>query len=289
MLRWAVVGLSVLTVVGLAAVAVGTSWRLGPTAEPVEEPTVVSATAGRDEAAPAGPGASWPDAESTGPTSGDLTPLGDLDITEDGAVVEGAEIGCLDVLADDVTVRDSVIRCGRGTWAVLADGTGLVLEDVEVDGLGSAGNCIASGRYTLLRVELHSCVDGARANGDVVIRDSFIHSLVREPDSHNDAIQTTRGSDIEIVGNTLLAYTDGDPMNAAYLAGSAQGPVDRVVVTDNYLNGGNYTLQIDPGITDGVYERNVFGRDHRYGAVAGVPDQITWRDNTYADTGETVE
>ncbi len=230
----------------------------------------------------------FPDADSTGPTSTNLRPYGDLRADEPGAVYEGLELGCVDVYADGVTIRDSVIRCGRDTYPVYNRAAGLRLVDVEIDGQGQASNCVAHSRYELIRAELYGCKDGARANGDVLIQDSYIHSLVRVPGGHHDVVQSTKGSNITLRGNTLIAETNGRNMNAAYMAGSAQGPLDRVYFIGNYVVGGNFTLQIDPGIRDGSYRDNVFGRGAQFGPVRSVPDSIEWENNTWEDTGALI-
>lgn len=236
--------------------------------------------------------AAYPGPDTTGPVSSELREVGDIDVDEAGTVLEGLSIGCLDVNADDVVVRDSVIRCDRDTWAVHARGARLLLQDVEVDGMGVADICIAHDGFTLERADVHNCSDGVRANGEVVIVDSWIHDLARTPGSHNDSIQTTQGRNIRIEGNTLEPYradTD-DPMNAAYILKEDQGDIDDVVFSGNYVNGGNFTLfVIGEGMENVSVTDNVFGRDHRYGPLRIDATGIDVRGNVYADNGEPVD
>lgn len=247
------------------------------------------------DGAGAGPGVpvgGFPGAGSTGVPDGvQLRKVGRMTVTQNGAVLDGLDMECLDVRADDVVVRNSRITCDRDTSAVLNDGERLVIEDAEIDGGGKASVCVAHSRFTLRRVDVSNCADGIRANGDVVVEASFVHSLARQSGSHNDAIQTTKGRNIRIVGNTLLPYdpASDDPMNAAYILKEDQGDISDVVFRGNYVNGGNYTLYIvGSGMTNLDYAHNRFGRDHRYGPVSGDLDGVRWTDNLYADNGRAV-
>lgn len=235
----------------------------------------------------------FPSLATTGvPTGVQLRQIDRLEL-RDGDIVEGVHLrGCLTVAADDVTLRNSIVECtNAGGGVIKVRGANFTLEDSEVDGLGDAGSCVGSGGYTLRRVEMRNCSDGARANTDVMIVESLIHQLARQEGSHNDAIQTTQGTRITIENNTLLAYdprTD-DPFNAAYIFGPATGEVGDVVFRDNYVDGGNHTVVTG---TAGSVEvtGNRFGRNHRYGPVNGPHDPLAvWEDNRYADDGEPVD
>lgn len=241
----------------------------------------------------------WPDAKTTGVPAGTaLTASGSLSLDTDGQVVSGLDItGCVEVKARNVTIRQSKITCGSGTYAVRVtdDATGLVLEDVEIDGSGKTSTAVCCGNYTIRRANIHNTIDGPRLGSNTTIVDSWIHDLSRGSGSHNDAMQTTGGQNIVVRHNRLDAYNANtkDPFNAAIMVGSTTSPeVRNLLVEDNYCNGGNYTIGVRPDLkaVDVVFRNNVFGRDHRFGAVArwGHPG-ITWeRTNVYADTGRPV-
>lgn len=223
------------------------------------------------------PGASFPDETSTGvPRETTLTPSEALDIRLAGSVISGLDIdGCVDVEADNVTIRSSRITCARPTTAVrLFDGNrGLTLEDVEINGSGVVSAAVGFSNYTLLRVDIHDVIDGPRLGTNTTIQDSYVHRLVRAEGSHNDAVQITGGSDILIRHNRLEAYDDttADLFNAAIMIGSSSAPVANVLIEDNYLDGGNYTVNFHPDLTaTGIVGRNnVFGPHFRYGSLAG--------------------
>ncbi|HEY0870039.1 MAG TPA: hypothetical protein VGD55_06555, partial [Acidothermaceae bacterium] len=63
----------------------------------------------------------WPTAATTGvPASAPpLQPMGQLVVTKNGATYTGLEInGCVDIMANDVTISQSVIHCNRAAPAV---------------------------------------------------------------------------------------------------------------------------------------------------------------------------
>jgi len=281
---------------GDPAAAVAAAAATPAAALPSVTPAVPKPPPARLAAGPAVPviiGGDFPDSSTTGVPDGiTLRPVGKVVVTEPGTTLNGLLIDCLDVKADNVTVVNSRIECGRDTYAVSNEGTNLVIRDSEVDGLGKGSTCVVHSRYTLERVDVTGCSDGLRANGDVVVRASLVHDLTRQPGSHNDTIQTTKGSNIVITGNTLLPYNSAtdDPMNAGYILKEDQGPISNVTFVGNFVNGGNFSLYIigTQDMSGLVFTDNTFGRDFRYGVVGGVPDAVEWRNNVFLDSGQPV-
>lgn len=242
-----------------------------------------------------GPGAGFPDASTTGvPAGSALRPSGSVTVTDDGAVLENLHItGTVRVNASDVTIRNSLIdNTGRYPIQIGAGARNLLVEDSTIDGNGQASVAILAGEYTLRRVDVFAVQDGPRIGGDnVVIEDSWIHHLHRVPGGHHDAIQVhPRGTNIVIRHNRIEAYNPdtGDPMNAAIQIGSlSAGPMIGLVVEDNYMNGGNYTVNsVKSSNHPSRYRRNHFGRDFRYGVLSSGPG-VQWEGtNVFHDTGE---
>lgn len=272
--RAATVGVAVLTAAALAggAVLLIGSWADGRSpAEPTPRPAV--------------PDGAFPSAETTGvPPGVDLRGSGELEIRRDGTVIDGLDIdGCVDVLADDVTIRRSRITCARPTTAIrLHDGhRGLTIEDVEIDGRGVVSTAVGFSHYTLLRVDIHDVIDGPRMGDGTTMEDSYVHDLVRAEGSHNDALQITGGTGIVVRGNTLEAYSErtGDTFNAAIMIGSTSAEVRDLLIEDNYLDGGNYTVNFRDDLVGAniVGRNNTFGPHHRYGPLArGDLAAVTW-------------
>ena len=195
-----------------------------------------------------------PGPDNTGVPAGvTLRPSGDLVVTEAGAVVDGLDVeGCVQVLASDVTIQNTRIRCSDPETAnvvQVGDGvTGLLVQDTEIDGLGQADIGVGWNDYTLRRVEVHGTNDGVRLGDDVLVERSWIHDMVRQGELHPDCVQATQGSDITVRGNTLDVHARdaGDLNNAAVMLGSETGSrvLERVLVEGNWLNGGNYTVNV---------------------------------------------
>jgi hypothetical protein len=275
-----------LTLVVVAACGGPTSVSVGP-----------SATSNNNDPVPGG---GFPGAENTGVPDGVTLKESDgLRISANGAVISDLDIeGCVVVDADDVTIRNTRIRCSDPASAnavQVADGaTGLVIEDSEIDGLGGAQIGVGWNNYTLRRVEIHGTADGVRLGSNSVIEDSWIHDLKRQGELHGDAVQSTSGGDILVRHNTLDSVTtdNHDLNNSAIMLGTETGAqlLAEARFEGNYLNGGNYTVNIrgDANIRDVVFIDNVFGPDHRFGPVRA-PRGIDFGSDVLQSTGQAVE
>jgi hypothetical protein len=210
--------------------------------------------------APTGAGESaFPGPDTTGvPADVELEPSGDVTVTEDGAVVDGLDIdGCVVIAADDVTISNSRITCTDSpkARAVRTDETreGLTITDTEVDGGGVTDIGIDVSNVTITRVNVHGVNDGIRLGSNITVEDSWVHDLVRQGELHPDAIQGISAQDIVIRGNALdpRDLDAGDLGNAAIMLGSEAGTKlsRNVVIEDNLLNGGNYSINIRADIT----------------------------------------
>ncbi|MCZ2817365.1 hypothetical protein [Modestobacter sp. VKM Ac-2984] len=231
-----------------------------------------------------------PGALTTGVPDGTvLTPSGTIWITTPGAVVSNLDIdGCVFVLADNVTIRNSRIRCATPTYNRVIDVAkgkkGLVVEDVEIDGLGQADIGIGWGNYTLRRVDIHGTCDGARVSFNVLIEDSWIHDLVRQGTLHCDAVQSTEGGNITVRRNNLdpTNTASGDFNNAAVMLGTETGSqrLDGALFEGNWFGGGNYSVNVrgDAVLTDITFRKNVYLDEARYG-VALSPASVLFEDN----------
>jgi len=242
--------------------------------------------------------ASFPGPDNTGVPAGTrLKPSGSLKLDRDGMVVSGLDIdGCVTVTARNVVIRKSRITCDSN-YSIRTDGAeNLLVEDVEIDGMGQNSAAVCCGDYTLRRVDISNVIDGPRLGSNVVVEDSWIHHLKRQPGSHNDTLQTTGASNIVVRHNSLEAYNPvtRDPFNACLMIGSTTAPkVENLLFEENYCNGGNYSIGVRPDLnaTNIRLRGNVFGRNYRYGVIAR-PDQrgITWdrTTNIFADTRRPV-
>ena len=230
----------------------------------------------------------FPDATNTGvPTGAHLKRSGSITVTKRGAIIDGRDLhGSITVLADDVTIRNT--RITSGSYYPIRygekDNTGLLVEDTEI--IGTSPNVtsgIAFAHYTALRVNVHGTADGLKVEDGVVVRDSFVHDLAFGTDTHNDGMQSTGGHDIEIVHNTVLAKGGV----SCLMFGGENGAPSNILVDDNLLNGGNYSIYLDPHGEDRTIVNNHFGGDAVYG-VATMQGSYTAHGNLWDSTARLV-
>src|SRR5690606_17108411 len=121
----------------------------------------------------------------------------------------------------------------------------------------------------------------------------FIHHLVQVGDNHTDALQAVSGKkNIVIRGNNIQVWNPDRQMygNAAFQFGEEDGPVRDCLVEDNYMNGGNYTINGGGGGTTGAactFIDNRFGTDHRYGLKANLGPNVVWAATNAYDDGSS--
>ncbi|WP_329104703.1 hypothetical protein OG792_30510 [Micromonospora sp. NBC_01699] len=263
---------------------------LGPE-DPLPSPTRTPTTT------PPTPLSYWPGPTTTGvPIGTVLTSSGSLDVRQDGQVITNLNIvGCVTVRANNVVIRKSRITCNSPTFSIRVYDTAvnLLVEDVEINGTGRNSTSVCCGNYTLRRANVYNMVDGPRIGTKTTIVDSWIHDLSRVPNSHNDALQTTGGSNMLVKHNRLEPYkaSTNDPHNACIMIGSTTADAVRnLTFEDNYCNGGNYSIGVrdDLVASNIVIRNNKFGRNYRFGVIAR-PNQtgVLWdrATNVWFDNG----
>lgn len=227
-----------------------------------------SATGGSSTGGTGGDGC-WsnrPGPDNTGVPAGTvLTPSGSIQVTTDGAVIEGLDIqGEVQILADNVTIRRC--RITSGDYYPIRyfdnDNVGLLVEDTEIIGTSAdvtAG--ISFSNYTARRVNIHGTADGFKADENVLIEDSWVHDLGNYPDQHNDGVQSTHGLNVHIRHNTLEGAS-----NACVQTGDESGQTTDLVIECNWLSGGGYSLNLRGQNPTGTQVlRNRFTGDWGYG------------------------
>lgn len=223
------------------------------------------------------------------PTGTTLSSSAALTISKAGQIVSGLDVkGCVTVNAANVVIEKSRIT-GGCTNVIQNNSTGLIVRDSEIVGTGANTEAIGWTDYTLLRVNIHGTGDGARANGNVVIQDSWIHGLVSSSDSHNDGVQVTEGSNIRIVHN---AIENPNGQTSAVMIGADQGAISDIAVQNNLLNGGGYTLYAGGGpgitVTGNHFGKKFFPKCGYYGPVNISDSGVAFTGNVWDDTGAPV-
>ncbi len=268
-----------LKAVPIAAIAAAVLWfaTVRPDALPLIEPTTARTHAPpppRDESPSRAPRGDFPSRATTGVPAGTvLEPSDGITVTEDGTVIDRLDVsGRIAIRANNVTIKRSRISGGVPYQVRVYDGfTGTVVEDSEL--IGTSNGCsagISMSDYTARRVDVHGCKDGLKVGSNVTIVDSWIHDQRKFEGTHNDGIQCVGGRNIVIRGNRIEGPFRQS--TSATLFQTNIGPVDNVLVENNYLSGGGFTVYLtDKGNgngapTNAVVKNNTFERNsYQYG------------------------
>jgi len=221
--------------------------------------------------------AGFPNATNTGIagvglTVDDLTPVTAMTVTTEGAVVELLNIsGGIRVSAANVTVRKCYIT--GGLYGVdCRDGySGAVIEDCTITD-GGERKAICGRNMTVRRCDMSGYQDGVFHYSNTLIEDCWIHDLTIGELTHNDCIQTSSevggNYNFDIVHNSL--QTQYQDQTAAIIYQTHYGPLDDILIEDNFLSGGSYTVYC----TD---------RGNGWGVPTNVTMQYnTWEKDSYA-------
>ena len=276
-------------VVPVGATAPVTSpWNLAAVEVVPAEPGATSVVARTTDCVAAPHLCGFPDATNTGvPAGTHLKRSGSITVTKRGAIIDGRDVhGNITVLADDVTIRNT--RITSGSYYPIRygekDNTGLLVEDTEIIGTSPiVTSGIAFTHYTALRVNVHGTADGLKIEDGAVVKDSFVHDLAFGTDTHNDGMQSTGGHDIEIVHNTVLAKG----AVSCLMFGGENGAPSHILIDNNLLDGGNYSIYLDPHGADRTIVNNHFGKDAVYG-VARMQGSYSAHGNLWDSTARLV-
>lgn len=171
-----------------------------------------------------------------------------------GTVLDGVHIrGDLLITADDVTVRNSQID-----GSVNAEYSGVVYPFTISDStIGPHTGCITSpgvgvGEYTATRVHIRNHGDGFRVSGDnVLIQDSYVN-MCSNAGGHADGVQDyTGGTNVVVRHNTFDQRSAQDYTAPIFIQQSRE-----VIVEDNLLAGGTYTLRVKNTLNGAMTVRN---------------------------------
>ncbi|MDF1837550.1 MAG: hypothetical protein P1V35_06770 [Planctomycetota bacterium] len=227
-----------------------------------------------------------PGPHNTGPSNpGILQTVGGMTITQDGAVIENVRVyGAVNIEANNVTLRNFTIDAGGQPYCIRATAGkhGIVIEDGELINANSAH--IYGGGFEARRLNLHeSGGDGFKCTHDVLVEACWVHHIGTNPGAHADCNQTRAGSNFIFRGNNFDIPIDiGSPykQNACWIIQTGDGPIDNVLLEDNWMNGGNFTVYFEnklppagssrPNYGDPTNCRminNRFGRNYRYGVL----------------------
>jgi Domain of unknown function (DUF4082) len=214
-------------------------------------------------------------------------------ITTPGTVVDGYDVpGTLEIQTTGVIIRNSRIS-GTGDYGVFVRSGSLTIQDSTIKGFD---NSMTGDNYTATRVEVTAAnEDGFKIGDNVTIQDSWCHDLIVTPGAHSDCGQVQSGVRNVVIRGNWLDPTNPKANSALFLAPdlgpSSPGPL---LVENNTLGGGNYTLFCVDGnngqyfISNITIRNNRFLDDYRYGPMR-VNVAVTASGNVMAATGTAVE
>jgi hypothetical protein len=206
-------------------------------------------------------------------------------VSESGTVIENVHVhGDIEIVegATNVTIRNFRITTD-GYWGIfIREGSDIVIEDGEIDGLDGIDDAIRGGSYTARRLYIHDIGgDSFKADGDNVIECNYVTSIGQAKGAHGDGVQMMGSGDIEITANNF-DLTSGELTACIFPFGT--DPVSGPVYADgNRLTGGAYIVYCHENLH---MTNNVFGEDYAYGPVTDACG--TWENNTWEATGEPV-
>lgn len=214
-----------------------------------------------------------------------LVPSARIVVSTSDTVVENVDIaGDIEITegATNVVIRNFRITTDAYWGIYVRDGSNVVIEDGEIDGLGMIDDAIRGAGYTARRLYIHDIEgDSFKADGHDTIECNYVTDIGRGADAHGDGVQMMGDGDIFILRNNF-DLTSGSLTGCIFPFGTdpVQGRVD---VIGNRFDGGGWVVYCH----DTLYVRdNVWGPDYGYGAVTGTCAE--WVNNTWESDGTAV-
>lgn len=202
----------------------------------------------------------FPDSSNTGvPAGTTLTAYtGPSNITTPNTVIDSKTIGCIQVSASGVVIRNSRITCASGAAVYVDDrsftdtATPLLLEDVEINCQNSNTTGVGEADVTVRRANIHGCENGFDINQNMLIEDSYIHDLYNGGGAHMDGAQLASGHwngssypccalNVTIRHNTIYAVDPAGAFGTSAIISNSGGDVN-VLIEHNLMAGGAFTL-----------------------------------------------
>lgn len=189
----------------------------------------------------------------------------------------------------------SFTNCVFTNGATFRGGTGITVTHSEF-----VGDVYFSSAHTAMFTynNVHDFGDGVDITSDsgsmasnITLTNNWIHHPIATYPDHSDGSQTRGVSGLTMQHNTIdmgVWYTDQgqNVLNSAVYFEDANGGNTGITLTNNYLNGGGYTLYATGGT--GSIKNNTFGPDWHFGFVYGSVDSGFTRSGNVDSTGNTV-
>ena len=236
----------------------------------------------------------FPDATNTGANCSSLAPSGSVTLSTDGETFSGKNVsGSITITASNVKIINDCVTSGDLYPIHLTSGGNLLIKNVTVVGQGSGCSRAvepAAGPTTMDAMNISGCEDGVEMYNNDVLQNSYIHDLAFFDGSHNDGVQQNGGSGDVVKHNTIF-----NPRNQTSCVNfnTDFGPISDITITDNLLDGGNFTVYSRASSTGGSdptgvsVTNNHFGGADVYGLLSA-DGSVSWSGNVSDSTGQAV-
>jgi hypothetical protein len=237
----------------------------------------------------------------------------------DGTVIDGWDfVGQVEINADNVTIKNSRIRCSDACVSMMTGHKGLTLSHLDIgpdSGWGQAGTgVLVAGNNSepgadaniLEYLHIHNVDDGLRADGNLTLRYSYIHALdMTGGGAHSDGSQTTGWAHMHFIGNTIEGGNTSTFLVQRNSSNGIPNPsVSDFIVDGNWLLGRyesssgektSYAINVAADACDTDCGSFFFRNNHLNRTWDVGPDgssyqwtPSTWYGNTYVDDSSAV-
>jgi hypothetical protein len=207
-------------------------------------------------------GPSWPNAGNTGYGNTPLTPAGSNNLSTPGTYSGLIFTGVVTISASNVLLKNClIVGIPSDPWhlGVNSGLTGVVIQNVTIDGIG-AGTTTGGAVYGIFitgnsQVSILACDISktghciAINDGQILIKDNFMHAMVSDPSSHYETIyyggSGTGGFSLDIEHNTCDA--SDQVQTAGIYIENFFGAVQNVTINNNLVIAptGDLAIQIE--------------------------------------------
>ena len=210
-----------------------------------------------------------------------------ITITQDGTIIENQYIsGQVNVKAHNVIIRNCELDGGGtslyGVSSKYYDSNGQPYKGTLIENchIHDYGVGVLAHYTTIRRCNIHdSQTDAIKARSGCLIERNWCHHLGKKVGAHADCVQIRGGSNIIIRYNHFdipISQTGGSggyKSNACLMIQPEVSPISNLLIHDNVMEGGNYTVYIERQEAYPIHSvklhDNLFGPDWRYGPLAG--------------------
>lgn len=194
----------------------------------------------------------YPTLDTTGPHVVLTSYTGPSTITVNGTVIDGKVMGCIEIKASNVVIKNSLIN-GPCFFGVTVTTGSVTVQDTEINCTDGHGTGLDGANFTAARLYIHDCENGAEINDNSSIVDSYIVSREATTAGHGDGIQSQSGTNVTIRHNVFASL---NPVTSSIITNPTAN--NNWLIEDNFLSAGAFTLYCPEQGTNFTVRNNRF-------------------------------